>query len=672
MNTAIRKTLAAALALLLSLASVIGVCAAYFATPPAANATDARALYITSYSKIENISVRFQSADTLSVLSDAPAVVEVSDNAGVLVDSGSLTDGNSFALSFDMCSWPDGDYVLKVGGGASADIAFGITSQSMGIGGGLVEYCPICGADSTAMASDSKYYTRADAVAGGLPVPSGGSSWKLCPDCYDKLESGSVDETIYTKPAPSVSASSISMSSAGDATVEYKIYKLFDADVADGMASNIAYASDEVAQIIPKAAVMSALVSGSPVYDHAQEAAQYVADNMAAGFVDAGSLGYWLASFAASDLTAVATVTSGGSADVPGPGYYLVADPDIVPMEENSVASSPVFVLVGENNTEITEKIAVPTVEKFVKEDSTGEYAKIADATLSQSLDFRLVGTLPANLAAYGKYAYTFHDHNGGALGAPIGLKVFVDDVLVDASKYAVNMTDEGFDVVFADLLSCGVDVSASSRVVVEYSAVMLPFDLSDYAPIACDGYAAEIEYSNNPMNAASVGATTTAEVSLFYYGLTFSVVDKVTRAPLAGVGFTVKNSTGAYIGLVDGGLSEVADPYTWTTTDSGTLAIFGLDADTYTISEVSPLPDYLPLESDFVVSLSSDYTEITTELVSAPDLVTISEDGITVANDKTVSLPVTGEITHMLITLAGAAVIAFALWQMRRTRRED
>lgn len=359
----------------------------------------------------------------------------------------------------------------------------------------------------------------------------------------------------------------------------------------------------------------------------------------------------------------VPTVKSDGvPVEVDGPGYYLVVDPDIL-TGDNTAASSPIFVLVGEGNTEIKEKSAIPTLTKSVKEDSTGEYGDDADATLQQSVDFRLVGTLPSNLASYEKYFYAFHDEVNGLSGAPAALCVSIDGATVDPSKYVVNTSENGFSVVFADLLSCGVPVSASSSVVVEYSAELA------VAGVAMN--VAYVEYSNNPMNEGSHGTTVRDEVKVCSYALNFHKVDNATSEPLVGVCFTIKNAASKYMALNAAGVFESDEPFTWTTDAAGDIKIEGVDADTYTVEEVSTLADYKLLAAPFDVQINaSDKSAVVVSVLNDPAYVSSHEGAIEVRNVKTFELPNTGQLGFVGLLAAGFLVLGGTLvYEVRRRR---
>ncbi len=564
-------------------------------------------------------------------------------------------------------------------------------------------------------------------------------------------------------------ASTLSLRSADGVAspVEYGIYKLFTASVDDeGMASDIAYASDFTPEIMASA-------SGASLdFSIAQVAAQYIADNIENGITPEASsfamnlalavadiqpltVDHFSTGWAADGLIAdqfvdslvvvspddaarlggadgflfveyerpdgmyeripfdyisdpscpVGEVQFGGNAPygitvgksditvfnadgvkvettcapsvpsiksdgqpvaVDGPGYYLVIRKDVL-TGENTTASAPIFVLAGAGNTEIVEKSAVPAVVKQVQEDSTGAWSAEADATTTQALNFRLCGSLPSSYASYEQYAYTFIDEYAGYTVDASTVRVSIDNIPVDASAYTFADDGGSFRLSFDDLNSCGVPVGASSVILVEYSAA-----LNAHAPAGALN-SVHVEYSNNPANMDSRGYTKASEARVYSYALDIKKVDNATAAPLAGVGFTVKNAAGAYIGKNAEGLPvEQSDPYTWTTDAAGMLSIAGVDADAYTVEEIAPLADYKPLDGS--ISLSIDATDRTApvlSIVSAPHLVSVADAAIMVENVKEIGLPLTGREGYAAAVILGCALVGFSLWRMRRNRAE-
>lgn len=368
----------------------------------------------------------------------------------------------------------------------------------------------------------------------------------------------------------------------------------------------------------------------------------------------------------------VPTIKSDGvPVEVDGPGYYLLVRPDTL-TGENTAASSPIFVLVGNGNTTATEKSAVPSVHKFVKENSTGEWGKTADQTIGQNVDIRLVGTLPADLASYASYSYKFVDAPFGLSGFA-NLKVSIDGVEVVSDKYSVSGTTSQMSIGFDDLLSCGVPVSAASQVLVEYSATM-----TETIHATNTVY---VEYSNNPANDASRGETVKDVINVYAWSLVLEKVDHATGAALAGVGFTVKASDGRYVAasMEEDEFGEIVEKvylsdtaYTFKTDAGGQIALEGLDSDTYTIEETVPLADYVPLSAPFTVSISHDADSETVAYdlaASSRDYIEMDGSSAKVDNVKLLDLPLTGGPGYLLAAV-GLCLVGYSVYRIRKAAK--
>lgn len=369
----------------------------------------------------------------------------------------------------------------------------------------------------------------------------------------------------------------------------------------------------------------------------------------------------------------VPTIKSDGvPVEVDGPGYYLLVRPDTL-TGENTAASSPIFVLVGNGNTTATEKSAVPSVHKFVKENSTGEWGKTADQTIGQKVDIRLVGTLPADLASYAKYSYKFVDTPFGLSGMA-NLKVSIDGIEVPSDKYSTSGTPSQISFGFDDLLSCGVPVNANSQILVEYSATLTEY-IADGATNTV-----YVEYSNNPANDASRGETVKDAIKVRSWTLSLDKVDHATGAVLPGVGFTVKSPDGRYVAssMEEDEFGEIVETlylsdtaYTFKTDADGKISLEGLDSGTYTIEETAPLADYKPLSAPFTVSVSPDaeYANISYTLGDTSDYVSLDASAVKVENVKKIGLPLTGGPGYALAAL-GLVLVGYSVYRIRKAAK--
>ncbi len=175
-------------------------------------------------------------------------------------------------------------------------------------------------------------------------------------------------------------------------------------------------------------------------------------------------------------------------------------------------------------------------------------------------------------------------------------------------------------------------------------------------------------------MNDASHGTTVRDEVKVYSYTLNFHKVDNASGDPLAGVGFTIKNAAGKYIADLGPALSpslvERDEPYTWYTDAAGDIKIEGVDADTYTVEEVSTLADYKLLAAPFDLRILADETGVSVELLNDPAYVSAGGSYIEVRNVKTFELPNTGQLGFVGLLAAGFLVLGGTLvYEVRRRR---
>lgn len=429
-------------------------------------------------------------------------------------------------------------------------------------------------------------------------------------------------------------------------------------------------------------------------------AAEYIAENIQDGStLAADDFGMKLArAIIAADAEPMTTILSDGvPVEVDGPGYYLIVRKDALDgtLDEdalnrpNIVASSPIFLLVGEGTTTATEKSAIPSVKKYVRDDAAEEWGKEADDTIHNYVDFKIIGTLPSDLSSYESYFYAFRDTVDSKLGArPQDLTVKIDGVALEDENgtplYSVEVDLETgtFSVIIADILALdGFDVSPSSEIVVEYS-----IQLQQHAP---EGAVNEVyvEYSNNPVNMDSHGTTKTDQAVVYSYALTIDKKDD-TGAPLPGVGFTVKNTEGVYIvpvgilgdegantvGEVPGDIASQDDFCRWYTDSDGRIVIEGIDLDEYIIEEVAPLEGYIPLDGTFTVRITTEDREVVEyEITEKPEAgVSMAEDAVEVINLKQISLPLTGMAGYAGLILIGIGLVGFALYRFRRKDAEE
>lgn len=195
-------------------------------------------------------------------------------------------------------------------------------------------------------------------------------------------------------------------------------------------------------------------------------------------------------------------------------GYYLVKDQDNTQGEEQGTNGYyTLYVVQVVNGTlEFEPKGDVPESTKKIVEGN--DKVDVNEASIGDTVNYEITGTLPTNLADYNTYYYVFTDTLSKGLTYNGDVRVTVDSV--DVTKYFyTNATDYsetagttitvGIQDIKALSLLDGVSVTKDSKIVVTYSAT-----LNENAVIAGEGNPNDVklDYSNDPNNSGS-GTTT-------------------------------------------------------------------------------------------------------------------------------------------------------------------
>ena len=333
-------------------------------------------------------------------------------------------------------------------------------------------------------------------------------------------------------------------------------------------------------------------------------------------------------------------------------GYWMFAD--VTDLEGEYDANSLVMVdTKGESDITVTPKVAMPTIEKKVKDIEDSEDGDISDNPWHDSADhdidgvaipFKLTAAPPNNAAYYSTYELIFHDTiSAGLTLDKSSFKVYIydskykADVDTDLNDHVADVTDyftittEGltdgctFEVSCKNILAIP-GVHKDTAFVVYYEA-----SLNENAVIGAAGNPNEVklEFSNNPYEEGT-GLTEPDKVTVFTYQLTVNKTDSHGHA-LAGAGFTLykKNVTGEYVAIgdelkVDADGNELTT-FTWK----------GLDDGDYKLMETTVPEGYNAL-ADVLFTISAAHEE------TADDPKLLSLDG---------GLMGTGEVTTGIIT---------------------
>lgn len=501
-------------------------------------------------------------------------------------------------------------------------------------------------------------------------------------------------------------------------TTEFQGYQIFKADVDSGKVANITWANDSVEK-----AVKGVIEKEDKSYagKTAQDAADWITNKVTGTNettrVAPDNIAYKIAD-AVDDLTASATTTSKTASGL-AHGYWLfVTKTDTIGVGE--AGTSPIFTVVGNTPVKITEKTGIPTVEKKIVSDADSKEHDAADSQIGQDVTYNLYGTIAENYDKYNTYFYTFSDQISKGLTLQEGAKVYLYENTTAAKGDLARAKGADITTQFNEVTAAAatdgsktttwtctnlknVDgVTKDSCIVVSYKAQVN----GDAVVAGTEGNdnAVTLYYSNNPMS-DKYGETQPDTVKDYTYGLKINKVDLGTEAALENAQFTIttngdeKNVDAKYV-QADGTLSDTK--IVLTTNKKGVITLTGLDAGTYTVTEVSAPDGYTTVEP-FTFEIkptmtandpNAGLTDLTGELKtsqadkviagltdgeSGDNKLTMKADSektdgifnITVGDTKQVGLPLTGLNGVTFTWIAGGAVLCIGVAHLIRSRKQ-
>lgn len=530
----------------------------------------------------------------------------------------------------------------------------------------------------------------------------------------------------FAEDAAATANGSVTITNVEGNHTEFDGYQIFKADVAtvEGktVVSNITWANDDV-----KAAVEEVIREKEPNYKGktAQDAADWITNEVTGTDetirVDSNRIAYKIA--AAVDNLTEKTTTTNGAASGLAHGYWLfVTKADTI--NEGEAGTSPIFTVVGSTPVNVSEKTGIPTVEKKIVSDADNTEHDAADSQIGQDVTYNLYGTVAENFDKYDTYFYEFSDQISKGLTLQKGAKVYLYKNKADAKgdlarTQGTNITDK-FKESNAEVAEDGSKttkwtcnnlknvngVTKDSYIVVSYTA-----RINEHAIVAGTGSndnAVILKYSNNPMDKDSKGQTPPDKVKDYTYGLKINKVDLGTETALDDAEFTIQ-ATGAdddaSKGLyVQEGGSLGAEAHKFKTANGGVIKVTGLDAGTYTVTEVSapfgyakvdPFtfeikpnmkaddPDAGPTKLDGVLTTDqggkviaglTDGDSGDNKLTAKPDTEKDADGtfNITVGDTKQIGLPLTGLNGVTFTWIAGGAVLCIGVAHLIRSRKRD
>ena len=400
-------------------------------------------------------------------------------------------------------------------------------------------------------------------------------------------------------------------------------------------------------------------------------------------------------------------------------GYYLIKD-TTTSTDGDSINFHVVTVSDGSTALTITDKRDVPTVQKYIKEDSTNTYGKAADYSKGEeTIGFRLVGTLPAaaDYARYTRYNYTFTDTltkmtyvansitakvysgytNANSLGTLYGTLDLTDSnvsLTANGSSIVLSFNDTKTAVYTDNTIAAGIP--AGYVIVVEYNA-----KFTNDAVTGANGNpnSVKVTYSNNPnLDSTGTPINTTEDTPIDYaYAFTYEFdglkVDSTTNQALTSAGFKIRDESGNKYAIINssnvvtGWTTNEASGTEILTTNAGKIIVNGLDAGTYTLKETKVPTGYSAIaEVPFTVTAtisavatptagSKEYEVTAIGIASTSADMKVNYQGATatsanatngkvyanILNTPTSTLPTTGGIGTRMFYIIGGALMVFA-----------
>ena len=323
-------------------------------------------------------------------------------------------------------------------------------------------------------------------------------------------------------------------------------------------------------------------------------------------------------------------------------------------------------------NVTIKEKNSEPTVEKKVKEDSTGAFGETNDADIGQTVDFETTITVVDGQPK----GYVLHDTMSAGLTFNGTVEVKIGDRPLTADTDYTLVTEgltDGctFEVRFIDDKDENGNATGSHA--------LKPNDVVTVTYSATVNANAVVGDKGNP-NATKLnyteGSTTTKETpesKTYTYVWKFDVLKYTmkdsTDTPLAGAKFVLYKTVDGknyYVkatnGKVTGWTETKAEGTVFETPDDGSFTISGLDADTYYLEEVEAPAGYNKLAAPVKVTITASINATTNVGTATVTYGENSTGTVKIENKTGVELPSTGGVGTTIFYVIGGLLMAVAV----------
>ena len=525
--------------------------------------------------------------------------------------------------------------------------------------------------------------------------------------------------------------------------------------------------ADTTEQQAIQQAVVNAIQTEKSDYNstNAQDAADYLSANAHVSGTSEQVKNDNVLSLIAANLEKNTTLTwketSANSAQLTdlSAGYWLFLTkmPGKPDGKSTDAFTAPVYAVIdGANATTIKPKKSVPTVEKKILDDTDAAKATdiknsqawkdVADSQIGQEVNYKLTGKIASNYATFDAYAYKFTDNLSTGLdyvGNSVEVYALNNNTYtkISSTSYTVSFQNQKLTVDFPvdnngkkGLKSANADgtgtlsIDENTEIVVFYKAklnknAVIGNNTTEHT-VGGNPNTVKLEYSNNPYGNGT-GETIEDTVADFAFKLNLNKVDRGTEEGLAGAAFTIQsadeNTMDQYIaskaGTVEGknvvagqlvtvsSGTDLPDCVKFTSDKDGKIAVSGLDAGSYKVTEVEAPGDKYTKASPFTFTISPTYDEMTMKVTdlkaevsesdkirtdiafgtldgTAGDNKLTGKDGtgtnaaagevtINVGNTKSIGLPLTGLNGVTFTWIAGGAVLCIGVAHLIRSRKQ-
>lgn len=320
----------------------------------------------------------------------------------------------------------------------------------------------------------------------------------------------------------------------------------------------------------------------------------------------------------------------------------------------------------------IKEKNSEPTVEKKVKEDSTGAFGETNDADIGQTVEFKTTITVVDGQPK----GYVLHDTMSAGLTFNGTVKVKIGDRTLTAGTDYTLVTEglnDGctFEVRFIDDKD-GEGNATGSHALKPNDVVTVIYS----ATVNANAVVGDKGNPNTTKLSYTEGSTTTNETKdsqTRTYVWEFDVLKYTMKdnaeTPLAGAKFVLYKTVDGknyYVKVTDGkvtGWTETkAEGTVFETPADGSFTISGLDADTYYLEEVEAPAGYNKLAAPVKVTITASINAATNVGTATVTYGENSTGTVKIENKTGVELPSTGGVGTTIFYVIGGLLMAVAV----------